>query len=108
MNSSMSLPVEADQLHLSGESVRSMRHGLHELANVFTGVMIAAGLLSEYLEGGSLQTYATDISEGSERGKVLVQELRNQLLAAYGEGELPPSISPAGDSVRGSGNSAEG
>ncbi len=65
--------------------VQAMRHRLHELANVFTGVMIAAGLLSQYLEGESLQHYATDICEGSDRGCVLVREIRSQLLAASGE-----------------------
>jgi hypothetical protein len=68
--------------------VQAMRHRLHELANVFTGVMIAAGLLSQYLEGGSLQHYTTDICEGSDRGCVLVREIRSQLLAASGEPEV--------------------
>ena len=67
--------------------VQTMRHRLHELANVFTGVVIAAGLLSQYLEGGSLRQYAADICEGSERGCALVRELRSQLLAACGEVE---------------------
>jgi nitrogen-specific signal transduction histidine kinase len=67
--------------------VQAMRHRLHELANVFTGVVIAAGLLSQYLEGGSLRQYAADICEGSERGCSLVRELRSQLLAACGEVE---------------------
>ncbi len=50
-----------------------------------------AGLLSQYLAGGSLQHYAADICEGSERGCVLVRELRSQLLAACGEaGSLLP------------------
>ena len=65
--------------------VQTMRHRLHELANVFTGVVIAGGLLSQYLEGGSLRQYAADICEGSERGCALVRELRSQLLAACGE-----------------------
>ncbi len=73
--------------------VQTMRHRLHELANVFTGVMIAAGLLSQYLEGGSLQHYATDICEGSDRGCVLVRELRSQLLAASSELEAAVSRS---------------
>lgn len=67
--------------------VQAMRHRLHELANVFTGVVIAAGLLTHYLEGGSLRQYAADICEGSERGCALVRELRSQLLAACGEPE---------------------
>jgi hypothetical protein len=72
---------------LDSEGIRAMRHHLHELANVFTGVMIGGGLLSQYLEGGSLQHYASDICEGSQRGCVLVRELRTQLLNACGEGK---------------------
>jgi hypothetical protein len=78
--------------------VHAMRHRLHELANVFTGVMIAAGLLSQHLAGGSLQHYAADICEGSDRGCVLVREIRSQLLAASGELEAAGSrsaIAPA-------------
>jgi len=109
MNSSTnssSLPEKVDQLTLDGESVLIMRRRLHELANVFTGVMIAAGLLSEYLEGGSLQTYVADISEDSERGSVLVRELRSQLLAACGEVALPPGGSLE-HSTRGDGDSVD-
>ncbi len=67
--------------------VKAIRHNLHELANVFTGVMIAGGLLSQHLEAGSLHYYASNICEGSERGCALVREIRSQLLAACGEVE---------------------
>jgi hypothetical protein len=70
---------------LDGSEVQAMRHRLHELANVLTGVIIAGSLLSKYLEGGSLGQYSSDICEGSERGCTLVRELRSQLLAACGE-----------------------
>jgi hypothetical protein len=73
---------------LDSSEVQMMRQRLHELANVFTGVVIAAGLLSQYLQGESLRQYAADICEGSERGCALVRELRSQLLAACGELEL--------------------
>jgi len=72
---------------LDRSGVGAMRHCLHELANVFTGVMLSSGLLCQYLEGGSLQHYATDIAEGGERGCALVRELRRQLLAACSEAE---------------------
>lgn len=85
---------------LDSAGVRDMRHCLHELANVFTGVMLSSGLLGRYLEGGSLQHYATDITEGGERGSTLVRELRSQLLAACGEVEAT-SPSPAEDSLNG-------
>jgi hypothetical protein len=65
---------------LDGEGVRSIRHCLHELANVFTGVMIAGGLLEQSLEAGALRQYAVDITESSERGSNLVREIRNHLL----------------------------
>jgi hypothetical protein len=70
---------------LDSSEVQAMRHGLHELANVFTGVMIASALLLQNLGGGRLRDYATDISEGSERGCNLLRELRDQLLTACGE-----------------------
>lgn len=74
---------------LSQDGVQVMRHHLHELANVFTGVMIAGDLLSLHLDAGPLQRYAAEICAGSERGCVLVRELRSQLLAASGEAEAP-------------------
>ena len=76
---------EQGTILLDGAAVQVMRRRLHELANVFTGVMIAGGLLSQFLEGGALRTYASDICEVSERGCALVREIRNQLLAAGGE-----------------------
>ena len=81
-----------------------MRHCLHELANVFTGLMIAGGLLSQHPEMESLQHYVTDLCEGSERGSALVRELRSQLLAACGEAEAAP---PSDDRRRGAGTVRE-
>ncbi len=49
--------------------------------------MIAGDLLSLQLAAGSLQLYAADICASSERGCLLVRELRSQLLAACGETE---------------------
>jgi hypothetical protein len=98
MNTSASaspMPGSMDGIILNGESVQAMRFRMHELANVFTGVMIAAGLLSQYLEGGSLKPYAEGICEGSERGSALVREIRSLLLAACGESELLPEGAPA-------------
>src|SRR6266568_9660882 len=66
---------------IDAAAIKAIRHNLHELANVFTGVMIAGGLLSRHLEtGSSLHYYATNICEGSERGCALVREIRSQLL----------------------------
>jgi hypothetical protein len=66
-------------------AAQAMRRSLHELANVFTGLMIAGGLLSQRPELESLQPYVTDLCDGSERGSVLVRELCSQLLAVCGE-----------------------
>ena len=88
------MPGSMDGIILDGESVLAMRFRMHELANVFTGVMIAAGLLSQYLEGGSLKPYAENICEGSERGSALVREIRSLLLAACGELESLPGGAP--------------
>jgi hypothetical protein len=70
---------------LESSEVRAMRHRLHELANVFTGVMIAGGLLSQCMKDGPLRNYVTDVCDGSERGAALVREIRSQLLAAGGD-----------------------
>jgi hypothetical protein len=78
--------------NLDGEGVLAMRHRLHELANVFTGVMIAGDLLSLRLAQGPLEHYAAGICAGSERGCVLVREIRSQLLAACGEAEVSPHL----------------
>jgi hypothetical protein len=90
-----SVPGNVDGVILDSESVRAIRFRMHELANVFTGVMIAAGLLSQHLEGGSLAQYAADICEGSERGSLLVREIRGQLLAVSGDVRLSPGTSGA-------------
>ena len=92
--------ASAGTVMLDRDGVQAMRHRLHELANVFTGVMIAGGLLAQYLEAGSLQHYAADICEGSERGCALVREIRSQLLAACGEVEIATGGSAA-DSPKG-------
>ncbi len=79
--------VSPGSVRLTQDGVRAMRHNLHELANVFTGVMIAGDLLALRLVEGSLRRYAVDICAGSTRGCALVRELRSQLQAACGETE---------------------
>ncbi len=82
---------------LDQEAAQGMRHCLHELANIFTGLMIAGGLLAQHPEMESLERYVTDLCEGSERGSALVRELRSKMLAACGEAETarPRSAAPA-------------
>jgi hypothetical protein len=72
---------------LNEGAVRAMRHSLHELANVFTGLMITGGLLSQLPSVELPRHYLANLCEGSERGSALVRELRSQLLAACGEAE---------------------
>lgn len=84
---------------LQRRTIQAMRQQLHELANVFTGVMIAGGLLSQHLAGGVLCGYAKDICESSERGCALVRQLRQQLMTACGESPIDsgPHSEPHGD-----------
>jgi hypothetical protein len=84
-------------ISLDISEVQAMRHRIHELANVFTGVMIAGDLLYQHLAAESLRPYASHICEGSARGCVLVREIRSQLLAACGEVEAATN----GNSVQG-------
>ncbi len=83
-------------ISLTQDGVRAVRHSLHELANVFTGVMIAGDLLSLRLSEGSLRPYAVEICAGSARGCALVRELRSQLLAACVEAEASDDASTSG------------
>ena len=76
---------EPGTIVLDGSQVAAMRHLMHELSNILTGVMISGGLLAQYLEGNGLRRYAAGVCEGCERGGALLRELRSQLLAACGE-----------------------
>lgn len=81
---------------LSADAVREMRHDLHELANVLTGVMMSGGLLAQQLGPSPLNHYTTDICECSERCSALVRDIRGHLLEACGEA-LPPTGESSGD-----------
>lgn len=87
--------IDLEQVNLSREGVRAIRHCLHELANVFTGVMIAGDLLSLHMVEGPLQHYASDICIGGERGCSLVREIRDQLLGACDEAEAASQSAPS-------------
>jgi hypothetical protein len=82
--------VAMERVLMDREGVRQMRHCLHELANVFTGLVIAGDLLSLHLLEGPLEHYTTEICAGGERGCALVRAIRNQLLAVCGETEAAP------------------
>lgn len=73
--------ADCDGVALAFGDLRAMRRRLHELANVFTGMVIAGGLLRERVEAEELRRYAAEICEGGQRGCELVCELRQRLLA---------------------------
>ena len=68
-------------VELSTEDVRQLRHLLHEMANVFTGVLVSGGLLQQALRGDRRQRYSDEICSSGDRGAVLVREARQILLA---------------------------
>lgn len=57
-------------------STNQLRHILHDLSNLLTGIMVTGGLLQLALQGDRRQHYAAEICEGSERGASLVREAR--------------------------------
>lgn len=67
-------------IQLDSEAVKRLRHLLHELANVFTGVLVTGGLLHHALDGDLRQRYTGEICTGGERGAALVREARTVLL----------------------------
>src|SRR5512147_2263756 len=50
------------------KSTDQLRHILHDLSNLLTGIMVTGGLLQLALQGDRRQHYAAEICEGSERG----------------------------------------
>lgn len=91
------VPGQVEGILLSAEAVREMRHSLHELANVLTGVMMSGGLLAQQLGSSPLNHYTTDICECSERCSALVREIRGHMLEACGEAEPPAGESGGGE-----------
>lgn len=57
-----------------------LRHVMHELSNLLTGIMVTGGLLQMSLQGDRRQHYAAEICEGSERSASLVREARAMLI----------------------------
>ena len=84
--------AELGTIVLDSSQVTAMRHLMHELANVLTGVMISGGLLAQYLEGNALRHYAAGVCDGCERGGGLVRQLRSQLLAVCGEPHVASTL----------------
>ena len=71
-------------VELGIEDVRKLRHALHELANVFTGIMVTGGLLHQALKGDLRQRYTGEICAGGDRGADLVREAREVLMGSEG------------------------
>jgi hypothetical protein len=83
------LPLEeADMLDFQTEAIPNancleLRRTLHELANLFTAILITSGLLK--LAGSDaerLERYSRELLESGERGAVLVREARSMLTPA--------------------------
>lgn len=84
------------QLVLQPAQIEAMREQLHELANIFTGVMIASGLMLKTLQQTPLGASASTLCGECERGRRLVGQLRNLLRDAAGE---PPSETDPGSAA---------
>jgi hypothetical protein len=68
-------------VQLGEDEVKRLRHLLHEMANVFTGILMTGGLLHQALNGDLRQRYTAEICTGGDRGAVLVREAREVLLS---------------------------
>jgi len=75
-------PAPTHPLLLEVVRVAEMRSMLHELANVFTGILITSGLLAEKLKGNDEAKFAQSLSDLGERGSGLVHDARALLLGA--------------------------
>jgi hypothetical protein len=81
MDLSLSEAGKYSAVELGEDEVRHLRHLLHEMANVFTGILVTGGLLHHALEGDLRQRYTGEICTGGDRGATLVREARDVLLA---------------------------
>ncbi len=86
LRASLQVPVAGERgkyssVELGEEEVRNLRHLLHEMANVFTGILVTGGLLHQALEGDLRQRYTGELCTGGERGAALVRQAREVLLA---------------------------
>lgn len=79
-------PPTTHPLLLEVERVAQMRAMLHELANVFTGILISGALLAQKLEGSAEATHAANLCDLGERGSGLVRQTRALLLGASATG----------------------
>jgi hypothetical protein len=76
-------PPTTRPILLEIERVAEMRSMFHELANVFTGILITSGLLAEKLAESEDEKFANALLDLGERGSGLVREARALLLGAF-------------------------
>jgi uncharacterized protein with GYD domain len=76
-------PPTQHSVLLETERVAEMRAMFHELANVFTGILVTSGLLAQKLENSDQAGVARSLCELGERGSGLVREARAILLGAF-------------------------
>jgi hypothetical protein len=69
-------------IRLEVKQVAEMRAMLHELANVFTGILISSGLLAQKLDGTGEAGLARDVCDLGGRGSELVRQARALLIEA--------------------------
>jgi nitrogen-specific signal transduction histidine kinase len=76
-----SITMNAKSVELNEERCLALRKLAHELSNVTTGMLMAAGLLRESLAGDARCHYCEQINEAGERTAALVREVRALLQA---------------------------
>ncbi len=82
IESTKGVPLRAySPVSLREEEVRQIRQALHELANVFTGILISGGLLKNSLAGDLRQRYGAELCLAGERGASLVRKAREVFVA---------------------------
>ena len=85
-------PPTSHPIVLEVERVREMRGVLHELANVFTGVLVTGGVLAQTLQGTDEAGRAASVCNLGERGAELVRRMRAILLET-----LAPGVTTSGE-----------
>jgi hypothetical protein len=81
VNEALSEAGKYAAVELGEDEVKLLRHLLHEMANVFTGILVTGGLLHQALKGDLRQRYTGEVCAGGERGADLVRQARQVLLA---------------------------
>ncbi|HWR34762.1 MAG TPA: hypothetical protein VN622_02690 [Clostridia bacterium] len=73
--------------NVPGLEAQKVRRALHDLSNLFTGILVHAGLLARALgPEHPLHFHALEVCDGGERGAALVREACDGLTAAEQHG----------------------